>query len=265
MQRLLVLTAVFILFAGSAFSQEEGKNLAKELANPIATMITVPIQVNYDKKIGSDGNGSAVQTNIQPLLPFSLNDDWHLISRSIIPIIHQNDIPTEGMEDTGLGDILQSFFFSPEKSTENGWIWGAGPAMLLPTASDDSLGTEKFAVGPTAVALKQEGPWTVGALTNHLWSVAGDDDRSDVNATYLEPWVSYVTSTDTTISFSAETTYDWEAEEWSVPLNFIVDQLFQIGNQYVSIGGTVKYWAQSPNGGPEDIGFRLQMTLLFPK
>jgi len=137
--------------------------------------------------------------------------------------------------------------------------------MLLPTASDDSLGTENWGLGPTAVALKQEGPWTVGALANHVWSLASESGRADVSATYFEPWLSYTTKSNTTISVSVETVYDWEAEEASVPVNFIVDQLFQVGGQYVSVAPSVHYWADSPKSGPEGFGFRLQITFLFPK
>jgi hypothetical protein len=244
-------------------TRNEGRDLAKKLANPLAAMISVPMQMNFDDNIGPEEEGSLFQLNIQPVLPFTLNEDWYLISRTIVPISYQDDIPSAGTQEFGMGDILQSFFFSPAELS-NGWVWGAGPVMLLPTATDDSLGTEQLAIGPTAVALKQKGPWTAGILANHLWSVAGPGDRADVNATYVEPWLSYVTSTDTTISLSAETSYDWSAEAWSVPVVFTVDQLFQIGEQYISIGAAVKYWAASPEGGPQDFGFRVQMTFLIP-
>jgi hypothetical protein len=197
--------------------------------------------------------------------PFTLNEDWHLISRTIIPIIHQEDLPVDGEDEFGLGDIIQSFFLSPSELTERGWVWGVGPVILLPTASEDVLGTEKFGLGPTAVFLKQQGPWTVGVLANHIWSVAGDNDRADVSATYIEPWVTYTTKANTSISMSVETVYDWQADEASIPVNFIVDQLFQVGGQYISVGGAVKYWVDSPPGGPEGFGYRLQLTFLFPK
>ena len=98
-----------------------------------------------------------------------------------------------------------------------------------------------------------------------LHPLAGEGGRENVNLSYVEPWVSFVTKTNTTLSISAETNYDWEAEGWSVPVNLIADQLFQTGEQYIAVGGAIKYWAESSDSGPEGFGFRLQMTLLFPK
>jgi hypothetical protein len=264
-QRLFILPLMITLLAGTALAADKSAELAKSLANPLAAMISVPTQLNFDENIGADEKGSMIQMNIQPVLPFTLNEDWYLISRTIISLINQEDIPIAGAGESGLGDLLQSFFFSPSKISEEGWIWGVGPAILLPTASNDALGTEKWAIGPTAVALKQQGPWTVGILLNHLWSFAGEDDRADVNASYIEPWLSFVTSSNTTISISAETTYDWETSEWGVPVNFIVDQLLQFGEQYIQVGGAVKYWVEPVPGGPQDFGFRLQVTFLFEK
>ena len=142
---------------------------------------------------------------------------------------------------------------------------GGGPVLLLPTASDDMLGGEQWGVGPTFVALKQNGPWTTGLLVNHIASFAGDDARSDVNATFLQPFVSYITETKTTIGLSSEATFDWESDQWSVPINFTVSQLLKIGSQPIQIGAGVRYWAESPDNGPDDWGFRLQVTFLFPK
>jgi hypothetical protein len=246
-------------------ASDESAELAKSLQNPIADLIILPIQYNYDIDIGPNDDGSRHLTYFQPVYPFRLNEDWNLISRTILPIIQQEDVPAKGMHETGVGDITQSLFFSPVERTENGWIWGAGPVMLLPTASDDFLGSENWGLGPTVVGLKQEGPWTVGALANHVWTLASESGRSDVDATYVEPWVTYTTQSNTSISMTVETTYDWEAQEATIPVNFIVDQLFEVGGQYVSIAPAVYYYLDSPDEGPEGFGFRLQMTLLFPK
>lgn len=261
----IVMLLPFFL-AQQARAQEVAETeLAKKLANPIASLISVPIQPNYDENIGRREEGSQWRTNIQPVIPFSISEDWNLITRTIIPLIDQEDIPFRGEDESGLGDSLASQFFSPKEPTSRGWIWGVGPVWLLPTATDDSLGGEQFGLGPTAVVLKQRGPWTYGALANHLWSVAGDDDRADVNATFLQPFLAYVTQTQTTFGLNTESTYDWESEEWSVPINLTVAQLFKIARQPMQIQTGTRYWADAPPAGPEGWGARIQLTFLFPK
>ena len=136
--------------------------------------------------------------------------------------------------------------------------------FLWPTATDDLLGAGKWGVGPTAVVLRQEGPWTYGALVNHIGSVAGDDDRSDVSATFLQPFLSYITPTRTTLTLNSESTYDWERGQWTVPINLLVSQLLKVGRMPVQLSLGGRYYAESPEGGPE-WGLRAAVTLLFPK
>lgn len=240
-------------------------DLAKQLSNPVASLISVPFQFNHDSGYGPDGGGDRSVLNIQPVIPFSINEDWNVISRTIVPIISQNDIAGNSGSQAGLGDIVQSFFFSPKQPTAGGLIWGAGPAILLPTATDPLLGGEKWGVGPTAVLLKQEGPWTYGALGNHIWSVAGNRDRRDVSSTFLQPFISYTTKDAWTFSLDTESTYDWKSKEWSVPINFTVSKLVMFGKQPVSFSGGPRYWAASPENGPDGWGVRAGISLLFPK
>jgi hypothetical protein len=173
-------TAVCACLNMSPASAETDEELAKKLSNPIASLISVPFQYNYDSDYGLADDGKRSFINIQPVIPFDLNPKWNLITRTILPVIDQDDVPSGSGGKSGIGDVVQSLFFSPKAPTADGVIWGVGPVLLLPTASDELLGGEQWGLGPTGVALKQQGPWTYGVLANHIWSVAGDDDRVDL-------------------------------------------------------------------------------------
>ena len=259
--------AISLCLCASAVAQEEpsAADLAKQLANPIASLISVPLQLNYDSDIGPDDDGERWTLNIQPVLPFSLNDDWNLISRTILPLVEQKDIFPGAGSQSGSGDVVQSLFFSPVKPTSRGWIWCVGPVFLLPTGSDDLLTADKTGIGPTAVALKQDGPWTYGALANHIESVAGDDDRDDISATFFQPFVNYGTPGGVSYVFNMEATYDWEAEQASVPVHLLVTKVSRIGKQTIQFGGGLRYWADGPDNGPEGLGLRALLVLLYPK
>ncbi len=303
-QRLLTLVLAGPALLAADDQPAGSDDLAKQLANPVANLISVPFQANWDSGLGPLGEGTQFKLNFQPVIPITLSDDWNLIVRTIVPYISQEDVfkahppafpglpdsllrqipagqratverkaekafdeavrkQPEDKHQDGLGDTTQSFFFSPREPV-GGWVLAAGPIFLWPTATDDLLGSEKWGAGPTAIALKQDGPWTYGALTNHLWSYAGDSARQDVNVTFIQPFLSYITSTKTTFSINAETTYDWEAHQWSMPLNLVVSQMFKIGSQPLqfSLGG--RWYAEGPDNGPE-WGLRVGLTFLFPQ
>jgi hypothetical protein len=265
-QRMPIAVSVAVTFVAAAAiaASADDNDLAKQLSNPVAALISVPLQFNYDRGYGPD-NGYRAVLNIQPVVPFTINEGWNLISRTILPVISQNDIAGPSASQFGIGDITQSFFLSPSKPTESGIIWGVGPVFLIPTATDDLLGSGKLGIGPTAVVLKQAGPWTIGGLANHIWSVAGDGNRADVDATFLQPFISYTTPTAWTFTLNTESSYDWRGREWSVPINFSVSKLTKFGEQPVSLSGAVRYWADSPENGPKGLGVRFGLTFLFPK
>ncbi|WP_425092342.1 transporter [Tropicimonas sp. S265A] len=264
MKSIAHVSAAFLAFAaGPVWAQASSSaELAQQLSNPIADLISAPIQLNYDENIGADDSGSRWTTNIQPVIPFSISDDWNVISRTILPVVSTDGIPSGSGSKEGLGDTVQSFFFSPKALTSTGWTWGVGPVFLLPTSTDDRFGAGEWGVGLTGVALKQQGPWTFGGLANHIVDVDGD---TDINATFLQPFLAYNTPNAWTFTVNSESTYDWEAEEWAVPVNFIVSKLTSFGGQPVSLGVGARYWAESATNGPEDWGARFILTFLFPK
>jgi hypothetical protein len=236
--------------------------LAKKLQNPVADLISVPFQYNLDFGIGPK-NARKSTLNIQPVIPVSISRDWNVIIRTIVPVIYA-DSPAPGVPyEFGLGDTVQSFFFSP-KAPVGGWIIGAGPVFLWPTATDPLLGSQKFGAGPTAVVLQQQHGWTYGMLVNHIWSFAGDAERDEVNATFMQPFITYTFPTYTTVGINTETTYDWRHDQWTVPINLFGAQLLRIGRLPVQFQLGGRYYAEAPSGGP-DWGLRFAVTFLFPK
>jgi hypothetical protein len=261
----LIIAACVVAPACAAETYEPTPDLALQLANPVAALISVPLQLNYDQGIGPKEDGARWSLNAQPVVPFQLNDDWNIVSRTILPLVHQNDVVPGAGSQTGIGDTAQSVFFSPKAPTSGGWIVGVGPVFLLPTGTDDLLSTDKWGAGPSIVALKQSGGWTRGVLANHIWSFAGDDDRADISNTLVQPFASLTTPSSWTYSLSSEVLYDWEGEEWAVPVNFIASKLTKVGRQLVSFGGGARYWVDSPANGADGFGLRVFVTLLFPR
>src|SRR5436190_3486174 len=255
---------------------DQAVKLAKQLANPISSLISVPFQANEDFGYGPSHNGYKFTLNIQPVVPISLSKDWNLILRTILPIVSQYDLvfvpnvppgtPAQNRYQAGLSDTTQSFFFSPKKPGPFGLIWGLGPVFLYPTGSNDLLGSGTFSIGPTLVVLKQTGPWTAGALMNQLWSVVIEEHRSSLNQMFVQPFIAYTTKTHTTFTLSSETTANWNATsddgKWTVPLIFQISQILKIGKQPISLQIGGKYYADTPRNGP-NWGVRYALTPLY--
>ncbi len=255
--------------------EDSEEELVKQTQNPVADLISVPLQNNFNFGTGSKDRTVYVG-NIQPVIPIKLGDEWNLITRTIMPIINQPSLFPGMSSATGLGDINPTFFFSPAKSGE--MIWGVGPTFTLPTATDSLLGAGKFSMGPAAVALTIQGHWVVGALANNQWSVAGWG-KNNVNSFLLQPFINYNLPDGWYISSAPILTANWAAatagDVWTVPLGGGVGKLFRLGeilpleghaiaklpiNTQLQAFGNV----HRPEFGSE-WQLRFQVQLLFPK
>jgi len=254
------------LITPTLFAAEQQRDLAKKLANTVADIINVPFQWNYDNNIGATENIERYQLNIQPVVPIKLSDNWNVISRTILPVIYQQYHNTDIQDDWGIGDITQSFFFTPDPKLTKGVIVGFGPVMLIPTASEKLLGADQYGLGPTVVVAKQtkEG-WTFGALANHIWAVDKKDGEEGINSTFLQPFINYTTPTSVTLSLNSESNYNWNNNEYSIPINLSATKLISLNKQPISIGGGIRYWLHDNESSAKDFGIRLSASFIFPK
>jgi len=259
----IVLAIVCALVSAAACAQSDDE-LAGQVVNPFTSMVKVPVQLSYDRNIGPENAGRSYALKIQPLVPFTLGADWDLISRTIFQATAQKEVSPGAGSQSGLGDTLQSFFLSPRKASADGVDWGLGAAVLLPTGSDD-LGAKKWALGPAGGVFRDSGPWTVGIVANHIWSIAGGKAGESISSTFLQPIASYTAGEAWTYTLQTEATYDWEVKQWSVPLEASVAKLLRLGGERVSLEAGFIYWAASPESGPKGWGFFFTTTLLFPK
>jgi hypothetical protein len=248
--------------SATAAEVDEAADLAKKLNNPISSLISVPFQSNWDFNIGP-ADGTRYTLNIQPVIPLSISKDWNLIIRTILPVISQTDVFGNSGTQSGLGNTTQSFFLSPKAPGPGDITWGLGPVGYYPTNTDSLLGPDKWGLGPTFVALVQPGQWTIGVLANQIWSVGGSHNDQNISSMFLQPFIVYTTKSHTSFALNTESTYDWEASQWTVPLNLMIQQVFKIGKQPMALQIGGRYYAAAPSGGA-DWGLRVNFTLLFP-
>jgi len=234
--------------------------LAKQTQNPVASLISVPLQGNWDFGLG-DREATGTLLNIQPVIPFGISKSTNVILRVIMPLTSQPGAAEARIN--GLGDIVATAFFSPVKSGRI--IWGVGPVFLLPAATSNALGSEKFGIGPSVVALTQPGPFTVGILYNQIWSVSGANDRADVNSMFLQPFLNYNLGAGLSLGVSVEASANFEADEaWTAPLLFSVSKVTLLGKRPVNLAVAAGPTIASPDGGA-NWRFRLVATFLFPR
>ena len=248
--------------AASGASTEE---LAKKTQNPVADLISVPFQNNFNFNAGPRERMYYV-LNVQPVIPFHLTEDWNLIARIITPIL---DVPSlaPGIDNaSGLGDINPSLFLSPAKAEH--FIWGVGPTFTFPTASRKELGNGKYSMGPTGVALWMDGPWVVGALANNQWSYAGWGHKP-FNQLLVQPFLNYNFKEGWYLSSAPIITSDWTqraSQQWTVPVGGGGGKLWRVGKVGLPVNTQIQafYNAARPEFAA-DWQLRVQVQFLFPK
>ena len=260
-----ICTVLAVAVTGAAVRAQDAQQLSKQLSNPVADLVSIPFQFNWENRVGPNDDLRTV-INIQPVVPISLNQKWNLIGRFIVPYISQPILSPGGSPASGVGDIVASVFFSPK---DPGRVtWGVGPVFGLPATTDPLLGSGKWSIGPTAVVLRQSGPWTFGGLVNHLWSIAdtGNVDRSNVNQTFLQPFVSFATPGGVSYTINSESTANWEADsgqKWTVPINVSVGKITRLGPLPFNVQAGVGYYVAKPDIGPT-WKLRLNFVVILP-
>ncbi len=262
--KIAAVVAVLSLAVCSAHAEGPSKEeLAKAAQNPIANMISVPLQNNVNTGIGP-GDETQNILNIQPVYPISLGDNWNVITRTILPVISQPGVLTGDSRVNGLGDINFTAFFSPADS--GALIWGVGPAFIFPTATDEVLGPDRWSGGPALVALAMPGKWVVGGLVSNVWSFAGPGEK-DVSFFTFQYFVNYNMADGWYLTSAPIITADWEAdsgEQWTVPFGGGVGKIMKFGKLPVNGQLSAYYNVESPEYGA-DWQFRIQLQFLFPK
>jgi len=241
-------------------------SVLKTAKNPFPNETNV--QFIYDANLGVGAHDKTQHVlTVQPLIPFSINEDWNLITRTIAPVISQPPAAAGEGWINGPGDVQISAFLSPAKG--DNFVWGVGPVFQIPTATNDGLGQGKWAAGPTAAALWFGEQWSFGGLINNVWSFAGDHARPAVNQMQFQPQINYnfKSNPDRYLSFSPVITANWKesgGERWTVPVSLGIGQLVKIGKQSVNFQATAFYNVVKPS----DTGswtFEVLAQFIFPK
>ena len=261
--------AVFAILASIGFSAHaelSAVELAKLAQNPVGNLVSVPFQNNSNLNVGPNKVTQNV-LNIQPVIPISVNTDWNVITRTIVPVVTM-PAPAPGVNGAqGIGDVVMTAFLSPAKPGE--WIWGLGPVAQLPTNTTAELGNKNVGVGPSAVVLHldHEDPWVYGVLVNNIWSVSSNNQGGSYNNGLIQPFVNYNFKNGVYIVSSPIATVNWQAasgQQWTVPLGGGIGKIFHLGELPMNTTLAAYYNVVKPEYGP-NWQIRAQVQFMFPK
>ncbi len=252
--------------ADTPVGDESAGALAKQTQNPIADLISLPIETAWNFDVG-DLNRTQTVVTVKPVYPQHINADWNWIHRLLVPTIDQPKLVSGSSSKFGLGDTTYQGFLSPAKS--EGITWGVGPALTFPTATDDVLGTDKWTAGPAVVLLNSSGPWVYGSLLSNQWQIgSSDSSRRRVGNATFQPFVNYNLSDGWYLSSAPVITANWKADHagdaWTVPLGVGVGKVMRFSDQPVNISVRPYYNVHRPDGAAR-WSLLFQIQFLFPK
>jgi hypothetical protein len=248
---------------GDRLALEE--QVLRQLANPLSAMASIATILDFDYHIGPGEDGHRTTMFVQPTIPIHLGESWNVVSRTNLPIVYQEEISPGSGTQTGIGDLTEVAYLAKVQPGPRGWVWGGGPIVQIPIGSEDLLTNHKFSLGPSMAFVKQEGDFTYGVIASQLWSIGGSDQRPDVNVGLLDPFVTYRSEGLWNLTLHVPATYNFHAQQWTVPVSLTVEKLVSFQAMPVTITFGVRYWAEGPDSGPHDLAFRFGLTLVLPK
>ncbi|MEP6941629.1 MAG: neuromedin U [Betaproteobacteria bacterium] len=258
--------ALTALCAATAHAEMSAEELAKLAQNPVGNLISLPFQNNTNLNFGPD-KGTQNILNIQPVVPISVNDDWNIITRTILPVIWNPSLGPGIDSKNGIGDTVFTAFLSPAKPGE--WIWGAGPIVQIPTNSSSELGNKNWGLGPSVVVLHiaHGDPWVYGALVNNVWSLTSNKAGGSYSNGLIQPFVNYNFEGGLYLTSAPILTVNWKADggnQWTVPIGGGVGKIFHIGKLPVNTQISAYYNVVRPDF-QANWQIRAQVQLMFPK
>ena len=243
-----------------------GVELAKQLANPIANVVSVPFQYNYSRGLGKDQGGTEQTLLFQPVMPINLGGGDNFIVRPIVTGVRETNIqgPSgRAYSGYGISNVVVESFYAP--NTNSSWIWGAGPFISSPAGNSGHFGSQQTGAGVTGVVLNRDGPWTYGVLAYQSWSVGGNPTSGTQNNLYGQPFISYTSNTAWTYMLVSQAQYNYDAHRTNNPVDFVISKLHVFDGQPVQIGMGPTYYLSNTPGGPSGWGGRAVVTFAFPK